>query len=58
MTTLASVLPATALSVAVGLWIGATFGEPGWTSPASVLTLGGRLTSAAALVLQTAGPDG
>jgi hypothetical protein len=53
--TLASVLPAAALSVAVGLWIGAKFGEPGWTSPASVLTLSGRLTSAAALVLQTAG---
>jgi len=55
LTTLASVLPAAALSIAIGLWIGAAFGEPGWTSPTSVLTLGGRLTSAAALALQTAG---
>ena len=55
LATLAVVLPALALSIAVGLWTGAVFGDPNWTSPRAVLTLGGRLVSAALVVAQVAG---
>jgi ABC-2 type transport system permease protein len=52
---LAAVLPALALSVALGLWTGARFGNPDWTSPRAVLTLGGRLMAASLMVAQVAG---
>jgi hypothetical protein len=55
LATLAVVLPALALSIAIGLWTGAVFGDPNWTSPRAVLTLGGRLVSAALVVAQVAG---
>jgi hypothetical protein len=50
-----TVLPALALSVALGLWTGATFGNRDWTSPRGVLTLGGRLVAAALVIVQVAG---
>jgi hypothetical protein len=49
------VLPALALSVSLGLWTGAAFGDPGWTSARSVLTLGGRLVAVAFVMLQVTG---
>jgi putative ABC exporter len=55
LATLATVLPAVALSAAIGLWLGAIFGDPHWTSAAAVLTLGGRLSSALLLLVQTVG---
>jgi hypothetical protein len=55
LATLVTVVPAVALSAAIGLWLGVTFGDPNWTSAAAVLTLGGRLSSALVLLLQTAG---
>ena len=55
LATLGLVLPALALSIAVGLWTGAVFGDPNWTSPRAVLTIGGRLVAAALVVAQVAG---
>ena len=52
--TIVIVLPALALSVALGLWTGATFGNPEWTSARSVLTLGGRLASSGLMTAQVA----
>ncbi len=40
------------LSVAVGLWVGATFADPGWTNPRAMLTLNGRLIAAGLMILQ------
>jgi len=54
LATLATVLPAVALSAAIGLWLGAVFGDANWTSAAAVLTLGGRLVGALLLLAQTA----
>ena len=54
LATLAAVLPALSLSVALGLWTGAAFGDPDWTSARAVLTLGGRLVAAALVVVQVA----
>jgi hypothetical protein len=53
--TMALVIPALALSIAVGLWTGAEFGDPNWTNPRAVLTLGGRLVAALLVIAQVAG---
>ena len=55
LATLAAVIPALALSVTLGLWTGAAFGDPTWTNPRAVLTLGGRLVAAALVVAQMTG---
>ena len=55
LATLGAVLPALALSVSLGLWTGAAFGDPGWTHARAVLTLGGRLVAAGLVVVQVAG---
>jgi len=47
-----AVLPALLLSLSIGLWVGASFGDPGWTHPRAMLSLTGRLTSAGFMVLQ------
>jgi ABC-2 type transport system permease protein len=43
---------ALALSLSLGLWTGALFGDPGWTNPRAMLTLAGRLSASGLLVLQ------
>jgi hypothetical protein len=48
------VLPALGLSVALGLWTGAAFGDPRWTNPRAVLTLGGRIVAAGLVIVQVA----
>ena len=50
----ATVVPAVALAVALGLWTGAAFRDPDWTSARVVLTLGGRLVAASLVVIQVA----
>jgi hypothetical protein len=50
----ATVVPAVALAVALGLWTGAAFRDPDWTSARAVLTLGGRLVAASLVVIQVA----
>jgi len=55
LATLGAVLPALALSVSLGLWTGAAFGDPDWTHARAVLTLGGRLVAAGLVVVQVAG---
>jgi hypothetical protein len=47
-----AVLPALGLSLALGLWAGAAFGDPGWTHPRAMLTLTGRLVAAGLMVAQ------
>lgn len=49
-----AVLPALTLSIALGLWTGAAFGDPDWTHARAVLTLGGRLVAAGLVVVQVA----
>jgi hypothetical protein len=49
-----TVVPAVALAVALGLWTGAAFRDPDWTSARAVLTLGGRLVAASLVVIQVA----
>jgi len=49
------VLPALGLSLALGLWTGSAFGDPKWTNPRAMLTLGGRLLASGLLLLQAAG---
>ena len=53
--TLIAAVSALALSLSLGLWSGATFGDPRWTNPRSMLTLAGRLVATGLLVLQAAG---
>jgi len=48
---IAIALPALAVALAVGLWTGARHGNPEWTNPRAMLTLGGRLL---AVVLRAA----
>jgi hypothetical protein len=47
-------LGALALSLALGLWTGWTFGDPHWKQPRAMLTFAGRLIASALLVLQAA----
>lgn len=54
LVTAATVLPALALSVALGLWTGARFGDPHWSHPRGLLTFGGRLAANGLVVLQVA----
>jgi hypothetical protein len=49
-----AVVPALALAVAIGLWTGATFRDPDWTSARAVLPLEGRLIAASLVVAQVA----
>ena len=45
---------ALALSLALGLWTGWSFGDPNWTQPRAMLTFGGRLIASGLLLLQAA----
>jgi hypothetical protein len=45
-------MSALALSLSLGLWTGALFGDPGWSNPRAMLTLAGRLCASGLLVLQ------
>jgi hypothetical protein len=51
---LAVTAPALALSLAVGLWTGARFGNPEWTNPRAMLTLSGRALATVMLLVQAA----
>lgn len=53
--TLAIVVPAAGLALAIGLWTGAVFGRDDWTHPRGMLTLPGRAISTALLIAQAAG---
>jgi len=55
LATATAVLPALALSVALGLWTGAAFGDPDWTHPRALLTYPGRLLAAGLVAVQVAG---
>lgn len=52
---LAVLLPALLLSLATGVWAGATFGDPAWTNPRSMLTPAGRVIATLSLVTQAIG---
>jgi hypothetical protein len=43
---------ATGFSMALGVWTGVRFGDPGWTSPRAMLTLPGRLVAGGVMVGQ------
>ncbi|TMQ66515.1 MAG: hypothetical protein E6K78_06310 [Candidatus Eisenbacteria bacterium] len=43
------------LSLSLGLWAGAVFGDPHWTNPRAMLTLAGRLVATLLLVVQAGG---
>lgn len=47
-------LPALAVALSVGLWTGARHGNPDWTNPRAMLTLGGRLIAILLLLAQAA----
>jgi hypothetical protein len=47
-------LPALALSIAIGLWIGTRFAERSWTHPRAMIRLGGRLLAAILVLAQVA----
>jgi hypothetical protein len=49
---LAWALPALLLSIALGLWAGASFGDFRWTNPRRMLTLAGRLVASGLMLLQ------
>jgi hypothetical protein len=49
---LAVVAPALALALALGLWAGATFGDPGWANPRAMLTPPGRAVTTLLLIVQ------
>lgn len=51
----ALVLPALGFSLALGVWTGAAFGDPQWTNPRAMLTLGGRLVASLVLLAQAGG---
>jgi len=42
------------LSIALGVWTGARFGDPTWTSPRAMLTLAGRISASGLLLAQAA----
>jgi hypothetical protein len=46
------VLPALGLSIALGLWTGAAFGDPQWTNPRAMLSLSGRILASVLLIAQ------
>ena len=46
--------PALVLALATGLWLGAAFGDPGWTNPRAMLTPLGRGISLGLLLAQAA----
>lgn len=48
------VVPALALSVSLGLWTGAAFGNPQWTNPRAMLSLSGRILASLLLLTQAA----
>jgi hypothetical protein len=50
--TLSLVIPALAVSLALGLWTGAAFGDPAWTNPRAMLDLTGRLLASGLLLAQ------
>jgi hypothetical protein len=50
--TIVAAVSALALSLSLGLWTGALFGDPGWSNPRAMLTLAGRLSASGLLVLQ------
>ena len=52
--TMALALPALALALALGLWSGATFGNPRWTDPRAMLGVSGRLIALLLLAVQIA----
>jgi hypothetical protein len=45
-------LPALGLSLSVGLWTGAQFGDPNWSSPRAMLTASGRVIATLLLLFQ------
>jgi hypothetical protein len=47
-------LPALVLALALGLWSGATFGNPRWTDPRAMLGVSGRLIALLMLAVQIA----
>jgi hypothetical protein len=51
---MALALPALGLALAIGLWSGATFGNPRWTDPRAMLGLAGRLVALVLLAVQVA----
>ncbi|HET7225015.1 MAG TPA: hypothetical protein VFK69_04805, partial [Candidatus Eisenbacteria bacterium] len=51
----ALVVPALGFSLALGVWTGAAFGDPQWTNPRAMLTLGGRLVASLVLLAQAGG---
>src|SRR5262249_44318431 len=47
-------LSALLLSLSLGIWTGAEFGDPAWTNPRAMMSVTGRLIASGLLVLQAA----
>jgi hypothetical protein len=52
LSTLSMTLSAMAAALSLGLWTGLRFGDPGWTNPRAMLTVGGRIAATGILLGQ------